>query len=296
MESLLSGQLLVAALVTGFLYALVALGLNMIYGTMRLLNIAHGEIVMIGAYVAYWMFALFQIGPLVSGFLAIALTALIGCATYFALFRGILKTTRLVARIEASSLLIFFGVSIVLQHLAALAFTPNARAYRYLDTIVEFGETSILAARLVVLLISAVVCIGMALFFRFSLTGQAIRALIQDRDAASIVGIDVDRVQLLSFAIGFGVAGLAGALISMLQPVTPFMGFPFTIAGFIVIIMGGLGNLTGGLIAALLLGVIETYGIALTAPEFRSILIYGVFIAVLVWRPQGLFGMRSTAR
>jgi branched-chain amino acid transport system permease protein len=296
LESLFAFQLLVAALVTGFLYALVALGLNMIYGTMRLLNIAHGEIVMVGAYVAYWMFTLFHVGPLVSAFLAIALGAAIGVAAYYGVFRAVLRNSRLVARLEANSLLIFFGVSVILQNVAAIAFTANQRGYRYLDTVLEFGSGSILASRLVVLVVSAAACIGLVIFMKRSVMGQAIRALIQNRDAAAIVGVDIDRVQTLSFAIGFGAAALAGALVSMLETITPFMGFPFTIAGFIVIILGGLGNLTGGLIAALLLGVIETYGVALTSSEFRSILIYGVFILVLMWRPQGLFGTRSSAQ
>lgn len=296
MDILLSGQLFIATLVVGSLYALVALGLNLIYGTMRLLNVAHGELVMLGAYVAYWSFSLASIGPLVSMFIAMALAALLGAAIYYALLRRALRSTTLSARIEANSLLIFFGVSIILQNTASLLFTASPRAYPYLDTLVHFGNISIGMDRLVVLGVSLVTCVGAVLYLRFSMTGLAIRALIQQRDAAELVGVDITRTHLLSFCLGFAMAALAGALISMIEPVSPFMGFPFTIAAFVIIILGGLGNLTGSLIGGFLLGAIETYGVALTSASYRSILIYGVFIAVLVWRPQGLFGGSRIAR
>jgi branched-chain amino acid transport system permease protein len=296
MDVLLSGQLLIAAMVLGALYALVALGLNLIYGTMRLLNVAHGELLMLGAYVSFWSFTLFEIGPLVSMFAAMAVTAAIGAAVYLGLFRFALRSTTLLARIEANSLLMFFGVSIILQNLAALAFTANPRAFPYLDQVIHLGDASITANRLAVLIIAATACIVAIGLLRYTMAGLAIRALIQQRDAAALVGIDVGRTQLLSFCAGFAMAGLAGALVSMTEQVSPFMGFPFTIVAFVVIILGGLGNLTGSLIGGLLLGVIETYGVALTSAGYRSILVYGVFIAVLLWRPEGLFGAARTTR
>ncbi len=296
MADLLSGQLLIAALVLGAVYGLVALGLNLIYGTMRLLNVAHGEILMLGGYLAYWMFTLTGVGPLVSMFIAAALAALLGAGVYRYLCRRILRTAKLVAQIEANSLLVLFGVSIILQNVVALWFTATARAYPYLDQIIPFGGFQVTANRLVVLAIGLAVCTGCVLFFRFSMTGLAIRALIQHPEAAALVGIDVERTRMISFSLGFAIAGLAGCLISMLEHLTPFMGFPYTIAAFVVIILGGLGNIFGGMAGALLLGVIEVYGVALTSTAMRSILIYGVFIAVLVWRPQGLFGARRQAR
>ena len=295
-ELLLSGQLLIAALVLAAIYGLVALGLNLIYGTMRLLNVAHGEILMLGGYLAYWSFTLTGIGPIYSMFVAMALAATLGVAVYHLIFRRLLRTTKLVEKIEANSLLVLFGVSIILQNVIALSFTATARAYPYLDQIVHFSTFQVTANRLVVLGIGLAVCLGCILFFRLSMAGLAIRALIQQPDAAALVGINVERTRLLSFALGFGIAGLAGSLISMLEPITPFMGFSFTIAAFVVIILGGLGNLFGGLAAALLLAVIEVYGVALTSTSMRSILIYGVFIGVLILRPQGLFGGRKVAR
>jgi branched-chain amino acid transport system permease protein len=126
--------------------------------------------------------------------------------------------------------------------------------------------------------------------------GLAMRALIEHREAAAVVGVDVDRVQLASFVLGFGTAAIAGTLLSMTEQVSPFMGFPITVAAFVVVIMGGLGRLEGGVAAALLLGLIETYGVALTSPTYRSILVYGAFVLVLVARPHGLLGRRAIVR
>jgi len=294
--TLLSPQLLLAALVTGLVYALVALGLNLIYGTMRLLNIAHGELVMIGAYAAFWLFTLAAVPPPVAMLVAVALAALLGHAVFAGLFRGILVSTTVIERIEANSLLLFFGISVVLQNLVALAFTSNIRAYRYLDGVIDFGPVAIAGNRLLVFAVALAVTLGAIAYLRFTMTGLAIKALIQNRDAAALVGIDVARIQHIAFCAGFAVAGLAGALISMIEQTTPFMGFSFTMAAFVVIILGGLGNLGGSLAGGLILGALETYGVALTAPSYQAILIYGVFIAVLLWRPQGLFGGRRAGR
>ncbi len=296
MADLLSGQLLVAALVLASVYGLVALGLNLIYGTMRLLNVAHGEILMLGGYLAYWSFTLTGVGPIYSMFVAMVLAGALGAAVYYYLCRRVLRASKLVAQVEANSLLVLFGVSIILQNVVALSFTATARAYPYLDQIIRIGNFQVTANRLVVLAIGLAVCLACVAFFRMSMTGLAIRALIQQPDAAALVGIDVERTRLISFSLGFAIAGLAGCLISMLEQITPFMGFPFTIAAFVVIILGGLGNLLGGLAGAALLAVIEVYGVALTSTSMRSILIYGVFIGVLVWRPRGLFGARRVAR
>lgn len=296
MDLLLSPQLLASALVLGTLYALLALGLNLIYGTMRLLNIAHGEIVMIGGYVVYWSFALLGIVPLISMTAAAIITALIGIALFTTILRPMLRSAALMARVEANSLLIFFGVSVIIQNLAALAFTASPRGFQYLDQVIVIGGLRIGADRLVVIVVGLAACLACMALFRFTRLGLAIRAIIQQRDAASLVGINIGRVNMAVFALGFGVAGLAGGLLAMIEQISPFMGFPFTIAAFIVIILGGLGNLGGSLIGGLLLGVVETYGVALTSASYRSILLYGVFIAILLVRPEGLFGGKIRAR
>ena len=296
MQVLASGQLLFSALVLGATYALIALGLNLVYGTMRLLNVAHGDLAMLGAYVAYWLFTFMTVPPLVSMFLAIVIAAGLGALAYVGIFRRQLAERTTAGRLEANSLLLFFGLSVIMQNVASLAFTGSLRAYQYLDEVLTIGGVAMTGNRLVMLLLTIGVCAALTLFLRLNIYGLAIKALIQNRDAAAVVGVNVERVQLVTFSLGFGLAGLAGALISMTEQISPFMGFPFTIAAFIVIILGGLGNIPGGILAGLLLGFLEVYGGALTSPMYRSVLLYGVFVGVLILRPQGLFGLRRIVR
>jgi branched-chain amino acid transport system permease protein len=297
LDVLSSGQLLFAALVTGSVYALVALGLNLVYGTMRMLNVAHGDLVMLGAYASYWAFSIAGISPLAAAPVVACLGAALGYVLYRGLFRRLLATAPSDAgRMEGNSLLLFFGLSIILQNAAAMLFTPNNRAFDYLGEVWRVGNVAMTGNRIAALLVAGITCIGIAVFLGRSTAGLAMRSVIERREAAMIVGVDVDRVQWGSFALGFASAALAGVLMSMLEQFSPFSGFPFTIAGFIVIILGGLGNVMAGLVAALLLGVIETYGVALTSANLRSVLLYGCFVAALLLFPNGLLGKRSVRR
>jgi len=263
-----------------------------------MLNVAHGDIVMLGAYAAFVAYSALGIAPLYAMPLVALGGAGLGYLMYRTFFKRLLSSQRNGGgnRMEGNSLLLFFGLSIVIQNIMALAFSPNSQAYSYLDQVLHVGNVSMTGNRLLALAVAGGACLAVALFLRRSVTGLAMRALIERREAAYVVGVDVNRVQWLSFALGFGSAALAGALISMLEQFSPFVGFPLTIAGFIVIIMGGLGNLMAGLAAALLLGVIETYGVALTSATFRSVLLYGVFVLVLVLFPNGLLSRSAVTR
>lgn len=295
MEALTSFELLAAALMLASVYCLVALGLNLIYGAMRLLNVAHGEIMMVGGYVGYTCFTVWGISPLVSMFFSMAVAALLGYVCYALLFKRLVHNRQLAQRLESNSLLVFFGLSVILQNLGAIAFSPDPRNYSYLDNLVQIGTISITANRLVVLGVSVAVTLIVMAFFRFSIVGLAVRALIQQRDAASLTGIDARKVNIIVFCMGFALAGLAGTLIGMTENVSPSGGFPYTISAFVVVILGGLGSLPGALLGAVVLGFVEVYGVVITSPAYRSILVYGLFILILVVRPQGLLGRKSNA-
>lgn len=289
-------QLLFAAVVSGSLYALIALGLNLVYGALRLLNIAHGDLVMIGAYVAFWSFTLLGVSPVVSLFTTTLLCAGLGFLVYVVLLKRQLSAPALAQRLEANSLIIFYGLSVILQNAASLAFTATSRGYQYLDSVHTFAGVSATGSMLLLLGVAAAVTFGALAFLRFHVAGWSLLAVIERKDAAAIVGVNVERVQMISICAGFAIAGVAGVLVSMTQQITPFMGFPFTIAAFVVIIMGGLGNVAAGIAAGFVLGFVETFGVALTSATYRSILIYGIFVGVLLLRPQGLFGKAVQAR
>lgn len=289
-------QLLFAAVVSGALYALVALGLNLVYGSLRLLNIAHGDLVMIGAYTAFWSFTLLGISPVVSLATTTVLCSAFGFLVYVVLLKRQLGSPALAQRLEANSLIIFYGLSVILQNGASLAFSATSRGYQFLDGVHSFGGVSATGSMLLLLGVAAAITLGALAFLRFHVAGWSLLAVIERKDAAAVVGVNVERVQMISICAGFAIAGVAGVLVSMTQQITPFMGFPFTIAAFVVVIMGGLGNIAAGIAAGFVLGFIETFGVALTSATYRSILIYGIFVGVLLLRPQGLFGKAVQAR
>ena len=245
---------------------------------------------MVGAYASFWFFTLSGISPLVGLPLVAVITATLGLALYFGIFRHQLSGIERVEQIEANSLLLFFGVSVLVQNIVAMAFSGSPRAYRFLDNVYEFSGLMMTGNRIAVLLIAAILLISVAIFLTRSQYGLSISALIQNQNAARIVGINVSRLQLISFVAGFALAGIAGVLVSMTEQISPFMGFPFTIAAFVVIILGGLGNIKGGIIAGMLLGFAEIYVVVLTSANFRSMLLYGLFVGILLLRPEGLLG------
>ncbi len=144
--------------------------------------------------------------------------------------------------------------------------------------------------RLNAFLVALIISLIAYLFIQKTMVGKAIRALIQDRTAAKLVGIDSNKLYLLSFVMAFGIAGLTGALLSMIYEISPFIGMPYTITAFVVIVLGGLGNILGSLIAGFIFGLVETVGISLTSPGLQSIISYGIFIAVILTRPRVIFG------
>jgi branched-chain amino acid transport system permease protein len=286
-------QVLSIGLTIGAFYALIALGLNLIYGTMRLLNIAHGELIMMGAYVTYTLFTGLGVSPLISIFIVMAVSLLLGLFICSVMVLPIIKNAKSVAGLESNSLLLFFGLSIILTNVACLIWSADIRGYSYLTKMVTIAGVSFMYNKLVAFAIELAVCVGCYLLLQKTMIGKAIRALIQDREAAQLVGINTNFIYLFSFGVAFAMAGLAGALLSMFYEITPFIGMPYTIVAFIVIVLGGLGNLFGSLVGGFLLGVLEAVGVSLTSPGYRPIMSYAVFILVILLRPEGIFTKRK---
>jgi branched-chain amino acid transport system permease protein len=286
-------QIISTGLIIGGIYALIAVGLNLIYGTMRLLNIAHGELIMLGAYITYWLYTLYGVSPLLSMVLVMVISGLIGLAVCHIIFLPIIKTSKSVIVLESNSLLIFFGLSIIFSNVASLLWTADIRGYSYLTKVVTVAGVPLMYNRLLALGVSLVVCLACYFLLQKTMVGKAIRALIQDREASQLVGINTNFIYFVSFGIAFAMAGLAGCLLSMFYEITPFMGMPYTIIAFIVIVLGGLGNIFGSLLGGFFLGLLETIGVSITSPGLRPILSYSVFILVILLRPEGIFSRRG---
>lgn len=286
-------QTLSVGVIIGGIYALIAVGLNLIYGTMRLLNIAHGEVIMLGAYTTYWLFTLFGVSPLLSIVVVLGLGCVLGLVVCKIIFLPILKSVKSEAVLESNSLLIFFGFSIIMSNVASLLWTSDVRGYTYMTQVITVAGVPLSYNRLLALGVSLLVCIVFYFVLQKTMIGTAIRALIQDREAAQLVGININLIYLLTFGISFAMAGLAGCLLSMFYDITPFMGMPYTIIAFIVIILGGLGNVFGSLVGGFILGIVETIGITITSTGLGPLIRYGLFILVILIRPEGILTRRG---
>ncbi|MEW5919380.1 MAG: branched-chain amino acid ABC transporter permease [Bacillota bacterium] len=283
-------QVVLAGLIMGGVYALIALGLNLIYGTMRLLNVAHGELIMFGAFAAYWMYTINQLSPLFSLLLVAVGSALFGIFIFFCLFNPLLKRSQSQDMMAANSLLIFFALSIIMQNIAVFFWGANLRSYTYMSKVIHLAGVPVTANRLLSFAIGVVLCLGCYLLIQKTLVGKAIRAVIQDRECCKLMGINVNKIYIISFAISFAMAGVAGVLLSMYYVFSPFMGLPYTVIAFIVVILGGMGNVGGSLLAGFILGLVSSVGTALTSPGLESVISYLIFILVVLFKPKGIFG------
>ena len=282
-------ELIVSGVITGGIYALVAMGLNLQYGLMRILNVSHGEFLMLGAYLVYWAHLVTHLSPFV--FLPPLLVGLfvIGLAIHRLCFRRLAETTPEVEAFEARSLLVGFGLMFVVQNVALLVWGADLRGYQYLSRTVSVAGVGFTANRLVAFAGAIGLGLGLILVLRATQLGRAVRAMMQSPTGALLVGIDVRRLHPAVFGVGLALAGAAGALLSMVFEISPSMGEPYTVTALIVIALGGFGSVTGSLLGGLLLGVVEAFGMHLTSPSLKMVLSYGVFMLVLITRPNGLF-------
>jgi branched-chain amino acid transport system permease protein len=282
-------ELAAGGLITGGIYAVVALGLNLQYGLMRVMNISHGEFLMLGAYLTWLAYTVLGVNPLLSLPFVAAILFVAGIGVYWLCFRRIARSAPTVEVIEARSLLVGFGLMFLIQNAAYLAWGADLRGYAYLDQPVELGGARFTANRLVVFAFAVAASLALLALLRWTLLGKAVRAMMQSPTGAQLMGIDTNRLHPTVFGLGLALAGVAGALLSMVYEISPGMGEPYTITALIVITLGGLGSAAGSLLGGFLLGLVEAFGMHFTSPSLKMLLSYGVLIAVLLARPQGLF-------
>lgn len=282
-------ELVATGLITGGIYALVALGLNLQYGLMRIMNISHGEFLMLGAYLTWLGHTVLQVNPIV--FLPVVALALfaLGVVVYWLCFRRIIRTAPAVEVIEARSLLVGFGLMFLVQNAAYLAWGADLRGYSFLTEAVDVGGARFQVNRLVVFAFAVGASLLLLAVLRWTLIGKAVRAMMQSPTGAQLVGIDTRFLHPVVFGLGLAMAGVAGALLSMVYEISPGMGEPYTVTALIVIVLGGLGSALGSLLGGFLLGLVETFGMHYTSPSLKMLLSYAVLIGVLLARPKGLF-------
>jgi branched-chain amino acid transport system permease protein len=244
-------QAIISGLLMGFVYALIAAGLSLIFGLMEIVNFAHGEFLMLSMFSAFWFWALFGVDPLYSLPVTAALLALLGLVVHYGIIRHILRASMLAVEVLG----IFLGLPQIVASVGCL--------------------------------------MGFTLLYVFitrTETGLALQATAQDRQAASLMGIPTDRMFALGWAIGAACVGVAGGLLSTFYFVFPEVGFQFALLAYVAVALGGFGSILGCLLAGVLIGLVEALGGLLIDPSFKYLMIFGLYLAVVFFRPQGLFG------
>jgi len=276
-------------LLIGGIYGLGAVGLSLVFGVLRMLNVSHGELIMLGGYASFWLFTLWRVDPFLSMLVAGPALFLIGGLLYRILFRHFIHFPE--DQKIKNSILIGFGLALVLQTLAILAWGADERAVTpvYAGRVIPLGPVVIPLSRMGALLVAFLVLGGLHLFLTRTRRGTAIRATSQDEMAAALMGIPVNTVFLTAFALGSALAGVAGALLSVSDAISPAIGLSWTLKALIVIVLGGMGNIFGTFVAGLFLGVAESVSGFLFGNVYREVVGLVLFLLVLSLRPQGLF-------
>ena len=282
-------ELIFSGLITGGIYALVALGLNLQYGLMRILNIAHGEFLMLGAYLTWMVQTSFGISPLLMIPVSFVVLMGLGLVIHWLCFSRLTATSPNIDIFEARGLMVAFGLMFLIQNLVSSVWGGELRGYDYMAEPVVMGGAQFAGNKLLVFAMALVFSLGLMVLLRKTLLGKGVRALMQSQVGAQLVGINTRTLHPLMFGIGLGLSGLAGCLLSMAYTISPAMGEPYTVTALIVITLGGFGSMGGALAGGLLLGVIEAFGMHFTNPSLKALLSYVVFIGVLLLRPKGLF-------
>lgn len=283
---------LLSGLVLGGLYALVATGLNLQYGVARIMNLSYGEFVILGAFVGYGFAAPLESSPLWAFVVIAPLAFALNWLVYRYLMRPLVRRAPNLDALEADSILATFGLLFVMQGLFFAVMGGNIFGYTYLAFPIEILGSKLAANRSLAFAVAAVISVALWLLMRHTRVGTAVRALAVDPVSAGLVAIDVPRFAALAFATGGMLVACAGVLVSMFLSFTAAAGVVFTMKALIVVIMGGVGNVLGGFVAALLLGLAESLGGFLVDPGLTLAINYAIFVLILLWRPKGLFGAR----
>lgn len=276
-------------LLVGGIYTLVASGLTLIYGVLHIINFAHGSLLMMGMFGVYYLLIKLRLDPYISMLIMVPAMYAIG----YVLYKGLIG--RFSSGKDENILLITLGLSIVFENLALMFFKGDTRTITvgYSDTMVELGPLLFSLPKVISFFIAMVLCGFLGLYIKKSNTGKAIRAVAKERMGARLVGIDVDRIFAISYGIGVATLGAAACLLMPIFYVSPYTGHVFVLVAFTVVVLGGMGSFLGAVVGGLIVGLTESFGGLFLGESLGQIGISLIFILILLFRPQGLFGARG---
>jgi len=276
-------EILIRGLMLGSLYALVGMGLTLVWGVVGIVNIAHGEFVMLGAYFAFWTFSLLHLNPLISVVLSVPIFFLIGSTLHKRI------TERLTNAPELSALILTFGMSILIWNLAQFFWTNTYRSVPYLTGNFSFLGLTLAKSKTISFFLALGMTIALFTFLKYSKIGKGIRATSQNSEVALVCGIDTKKMRTLTFGIGIGLAGAAGVIVSLQWVIFPQMGGSYVSKAFAIVVLGGLGNVQGALVGGFIIGVLESLVTQYMSAKMAQILPSLIILIILLLKPTGLF-------
>ncbi len=287
----MDAQSLINGILLGGVYACVGIGFSLVWGVTNVINLAHGVMIMLGAYVTFWAYRGLGLDPFLSLPLAMGAMGLLGYLIQRHLVNLVVKSGVFM------TLVLTFGLQLVLIDAALFLFSGDYRAVTptYGGAGLDWGGVVIPYVRLAIFVVSLLLTLGLHLFMMRTRTGHAIRATALNKDAAQLVGVDIGRIYAVTYAIGAALAGAAGSLLSTLYTITPVMGQPLLGKAFVIACLGGLGTMWGSLIGGLILGLAETAGAATIGPAYQQAISFGLLVVILVVRPEGIVGKKFFA-
>lgn len=280
-------QLLINGIMLGSMYAIISVGLTLIFGVVRVVNFAHGELLMVGMYAVYLLFLKFGIHPYIAAVPVVVFLFLIGVLIQRFIIQPLLNAD------EHIQIFATVGLSTALVNLALMLFGADLYSVNTPDVrrSLEFGSFRVLIGQLVMLGSAIALVAGLHAFMQKTTLGRAIRATAQNRNAALLMGVKVDRIYVISFGLGAACVGLAAALISPLFPTTPTVGTYFVLTAFVVVVLGGMRSMYGAFFGAMIIGLVDSLSAYYIAPDLKEVVYFAIFILILIFKPTGLFGL-----
>jgi len=283
-------QSLISGILVGGVYALIGIGLTIIFGVMRVINFAHGDLLMLGMYLTWYVFESLGLDPYASLVITMPLLFLWGALLQKVVINRVLNA------LPQNQILLTIGLGLIMSNAVMLLFTSD---YKILTT--SYSSSSFTVAGISIslpllysFLVTAAITAVLFWFLQTTDTGQAIRATAQDRDAAQLMGINVKRMSVLAFGLGTALAGTAGALLAPSYYIFPQVGGPFTLKAFVVVVLGGMGSVVGATLGGVLIGVTESLSAVYVASGLKELVVYVLFLLILLFRPAGLLGKSRT--